>query len=601
MVQVSKRGWQLGLLFFFLVAVFHITSIQNRYMRDDEEIAFRTTSRDLSYTIWYQATQDVHAPVWFSSFWLWQQFIGDSEFMGRVYSVFATLLTLALVYQIGRTWFNSVRVGIFAIAILGVNAYFFTYGLEIRPYAVNVLVATVSMWCFYRWLKRRTLFSAVIYGLTVTVMLYQHYFLVFLVIAQALYLLFVARPNRQMLLQIIGAWLLAFLLWSPWFPVAIHQVKTLISIESSFGNERGVAGIGSTTEPTTLPAIVNLINLMTSGQPGLYLLLLLAGLVYYWRKANYRLVLLWAFAVPIVALLVNLVFAVYTPRYITYLTIGLALVLAVGITVLPRRLQWLTLIVFATISLWSLPSQFSLRRIPYRDFYQQMAKESQPGDVLYLDPLSPGDNVVWWQMAHYLPAQLAKTVTADMSQATTSRRIWFITTDWFNTDVHANFAKLEPNYPVQQVLGDCNRYWCYLLQLMEAPPLKTPKTFGTEMPFWGADVGAITHSAVDVHLWWRIEHPPTINYSIGLHLLDANGNLVSQVDGSINEYGKQTVDATTMQLGYIYIDFRTLNLPTTIAPGTYQLALIVYDWQTGKRLLLADGSDQLLLDKITIP
>jgi hypothetical protein len=276
-------------------------------------------------------------------------------------------------------------------------------------------------------------------------------------------------------------------------------------------------------------------------------------------------------------------------------------VLAVGITVLPRRLQWLTLLVFAAISLWSLPSQFSPRRIPYRDFYQQMAKESQPGDVLYLDPLNPGDNVVWWQMAHYLPAQLAKTVTADMSQATTSRRIWFITTDWFNTDVRANFAKLEPNYPVQQVLGDCNRYWCYLLQLMEAPPLKTPETFGTEMPFWGVDVESITHSAVDVHLWWRIDDAPTINYSIGLHLLDANGNLVSQVDGSINEYGKQTVDATTMQPGHIYIDYRTLNLPATIAPGTYQLALIVYDWQTGKRLLGDDGSDQLLLNKITIP
>ncbi len=63
MVQVSKRGWQLGLLFIFLVAVFHITSIQNRYMRDDEEIAFRTTSHDLSYTVWYQATLKMYMPL----------------------------------------------------------------------------------------------------------------------------------------------------------------------------------------------------------------------------------------------------------------------------------------------------------------------------------------------------------------------------------------------------------------------------------------------------------------------------------------------------------------------------------------------------------
>ena len=601
MVQVSKRGWQLGLLFIFFVAVFHISSIQNRYMRDDEEIAFRTTSRDLSYTVWYQATQDVHAPVWFSSFWIWQQFIGGTEFMGRVYSVFATLLTLALVYQIGRTWFKSAQVGIFAIIILGVNSYFFTYGLEIRPYAVNVLLATLSMWCFYRWLKRRTLFTALIYGLTVAAMLYQHYFLMFLVIAQFLYLLLVVRPTRQMLQQIVAAWLLAFLLWSPWFPVVLHQVKTLISVESSFGNARGVAGIGSTTEPTTITAVVDLFNLMTSGQPGLYLLLLVIGLVYSWRKSSYRLALLWAFAVPIVALLVNLVFAVYTPRYITYLTIGFALVLAVGVSVLPRRLQWLVLFVFAAISLWSLPSQFSPRRIPFRDFYQQMAKEAQPGDSLYVNPLNLGDNVVLWQMSHYLPSELFSSMTANLDHARKSRRIWFATSDWFNADVRANFAKLEPDYPVQKVLGDCNKYWCYLVQLMEAPPLKTPEIFGTEMPFWGADVESVSHTSVDLHLWWRVDHAPTMNYSMGVHLLDSTGALVAQVDGAINEYGHQTVDATTMQSGHIYIDFRTLSLPATISAGTYQLELIVYDWQTGKRLLLPDGSDHLLLIQIIVP
>jgi hypothetical protein len=600
MVQVSKRGWQLGLLFIFLVAAFHITSIQNRYMRDDEEIAFRTTSRDLSHTVWYQATQDVHAPIWFSSFWLWQQFIGSTEFMGRVYSVFATLLTLALVYQIGRTWFNSASVGIFAIAILGVNAYFFTFGLEIRPYAVNMLLATLSMWCFYRWLKRRTLLTALIYGVTVALMLYQHYFLIFLVTAQV-YLLFVGRPNRQMLQQIVAAWLFAFLLWSPWFPVAMHQVKTLISVESSFGNARGAAGIGSTTEPTTLPAVINLVNLITSGQPGLYLLLLLIGLAYYWRRANYWLALLWAIAVPIVALLINFAFAVYTPRYITYLTIGFALVIALGVAVFPRRIQWLVLFVIAAISLWSLPSQFSPRRIPYRDFYRQMAKDAQSGDVLYIDQGDMTNNVVLWQMAHYLPTDLTNTSTSNLDQARKARRIWFVTADWFNADVRSNFAQLEPDYPVQKVLGDCNRNWCYLIQLMEAPPLKTPRIFGTDMPFWGVDVESVTHSEVDVHLWWQVEQPPIMNYSIGLHLLDSNGNLVSQVDGPINEYGKQMVDATAMQPGHIYIDYRSLTLPAATTPGTYQLELIVYDWQTGKRLLLSDGSDRLLLNQINVP
>ncbi len=601
MVQVSKRGWLLGLLCVFLVAAFHISSIQNRYMRDDEEIAFRTTSRDLSYTIWYQATQDVHAPVWFSSFWIWQQFIGGSEFMGRVYSVFATLLTLALVYQIGRTWFNSARVGVFAIAILGANSYFFTYGLEIRPYSVNMLVATLCMWCFYRWLKRRTLFTALLYGLIVALMFYQHYFLVFLVMSQAVYLLIFARPTRQMLVQIVGAWLLAFLLWSPWFPVAIHQVETLISIESGFGNARGVAGIGSTTEPTTVNGIVSLVNLATSGQPVLYLLVLVIGIVYSWRKKSYWLLVLWAFGVPLAALLVNLVFSVYTPRYITYLSVGIGLITAVGIASLPRRISWLLVGVFVGISWWSIPTQFSPRIVKYRDFYQQMAKDAQPGDVLYVEPMNSADNVVWWQMSHYLPDALFRSFTTDIIQTKNSRRIWFVTNDWFNSDVRANFAKLEPDYPVQQVIGDCNPLWCYLIQLMEAPPLKTPQIFGTEMPFWGADITSVSHSSVDVHLWWKVDKTPTTSFSIGLQLLDASGKLVAQSDGPINHYGKETIDTNAMQGGKIYIDFRSLSLPVDTVAGTYQLGLIVYDWQTGKRLLLADGSDYLSLESITVP
>ena len=137
--------------------------------------------------------------------------------------------------------------------------------------------------------------------------------------------------------------------------------------------------------------------------------------------------------------------------------------------------------------------------------------------------------------------------------------------------------------------------------MMEAPPLKITQSFGTDMPFWGVDMAAVSHSSVDVHLWWKVDRTPTINYSIGLHLLDAAGNLVAQSDGPINHYGSEIVDANTMQPGKIYIDYRSLSLPTTIAPGQYQLELIVYDWQTGNRLLQADGADHLLLDPISIP
>jgi hypothetical protein len=61
------RWWLAGLLALFAISAFRVHSIHSTYMREDEEIAYRTTARDLGFAVWYQATQDVHAPTWFAS------------------------------------------------------------------------------------------------------------------------------------------------------------------------------------------------------------------------------------------------------------------------------------------------------------------------------------------------------------------------------------------------------------------------------------------------------------------------------------------------------------------------------------------------------
>jgi hypothetical protein len=40
-----------------------------------------------------------------------------------------------------------------ALAVLGSNAFFFIHALDIRPYAIAMLAAAISMWAFQRWLE----------------------------------------------------------------------------------------------------------------------------------------------------------------------------------------------------------------------------------------------------------------------------------------------------------------------------------------------------------------------------------------------------------------------------------------------------------------
>lgn len=469
----ESRGWIIGLLLIFLIAIFHIHSIHTTYMRDDEEIALRITSRTLDNVIRYQADSDVHAPLWFMTLNLWQQVMGDSEFMGRIYSIFLSMMTLALVYRMGRYWFKDARFGWFGLIALGVNAYFFIYALEIRPYAMIMLVAAFSMWAFRRWLICQTRSAALLYGLTLVLMLYIHYFMVFLVAAQLLYFIFM-RPDGKLIRQSIGAGLLAFIFWLPWLPIFINQVGKLISIEAAGGQSRGIAGIGTTTQSTTPETIFKLLELMTNGQLGLYALVLCLGVIIFWRKSEFRLILLWGIGVPTIALLANFVVAVYTPRYVSYLIIGFGLLIGVALAGLPKYWRWGGIFGFAVISLWALPSQLPTDRIPFRDLLLEVARNAQPGDVIYFDHADLMNNVLRWQIRHYLPRDLWNNRTEDVEIAAVADRVWFVTGDWFNPDVQANFERIEDTHPLQHVIGKCDRYWCYLIQLLESPNKSNP-------------------------------------------------------------------------------------------------------------------------------
>lgn len=159
---------------------------------------------------------------------------------------------------------------------------------------------------------------------------------------------------------------------------------------------------------------------------------------------------------------------------------------------------------------------------------------------------------------------------------------------------------MEPTHPVQEVIGQCDRVWCYLAQLLEAPPWTAPQVFGEQMAFWGADVDSVTDSEVTTRLWWRVEEPPPLDYSIGLHLLNSVGMPVAQNDGPIRHYGVETVQTSGLQPGRLYIDFRNMALSPDLPSGEYALALAVYRSWDGARLMLPDGEDHLVLDALTI-
>lgn len=605
-MKSPRSALWIATLLLLVFAGWRLLALPATYMRDDEEIAFRTTSGSLYDTLDYQSNQDIQAPLWFAAFWGWQQAAGSTELSGRIFSLVWAMLAAAMLYRLGGRWFGHWRYGAFALIALMVNTYAFIFSTEIRPYALALFLSALSMAAFARWLKLRTWPSALVYGVTVALLLYVHYFLAFLVAAQALIVLGAAVQRRSFrpLIQMAGALGLGFLLWLPQLPIFIHQLQILRRLAEEAGQVQGL-GIGtpSTAEPTTWPTIQRLLEVAANGQILLTAAVLGLGLALLWRRRAWWLAVAWGAGVPAISLLTNLFLDVYSLRYVSYAVMGLALASGAALAAIPR--PWLragALAGFVALSAFGFGSQLP-QRIPYRDLFADLTADAQPGDLIFFSGTDPNENLLRWQRNAYLPHDLP---VVDTAQTDWPRRVWFVTADLFNQQVQAEFQALETTHPAQQAYGECTRRWCFIVQLMEAPPLDESVPFtGTDgsVPFRGLTVDVVTGEALDARLWWQVANgsaAPPLDYSIGVQLLDRAGQLVAQSDGPINHYGETLVQTSQLEPGRIYMDERTLSLPAGLAPGEYQLAVVVYQPWDGARLLLPDGRDAWTTT-VTIP
>jgi len=97
----------------------------------------------------------------------------------------------------------------------------------------------------------------------------------------------------------------------------------------------------------------------------------------------------------------------------------------------------------------------------------------------------------------------------------------------------------------------------------------------------------------DITLHWRaLTTGSTINYTVFVHLLDANGNVIAQHDA-------QPVNGQRPTGGWIadeyVIDPHQLSFSTTNYVGNAQLAVGLYNAENGERLNTPSGDDLVYL------
>lgn len=88
---------------------------------------------------------DVHPPLYYLCLHIWRSLAGEGEFSLRFLSVILSLLTVPLIYQLGKMLGGS-ETGFLAALLLTISRFSIWWAQEIRMYALAALLATGSLW-----------------------------------------------------------------------------------------------------------------------------------------------------------------------------------------------------------------------------------------------------------------------------------------------------------------------------------------------------------------------------------------------------------------------------------------------------------------------
>lgn len=551
-----------------------------------------------------------HAPGYFIMLNLWARLADWHPFTLRALALFCGMLGITWTYRLGRDHISP-RVGLYAALVLASSEFFVHYLHETRMYTWTVALAAYLLWIYLRVVRRRCEPSAAewlaLFGGAV-VALYSHYFLLLPLGAIALYHLLFAPKNRRCWI-VVGVMLLAGIAYLPWIFSALLRVINRAT-------DREVVGLMTGSETVAWVSY-----LFSNGITLLLIVFALLALLAAWRWRGWArggvLALLFFTGVVIVEILIVgalvRVFVDERTRYLIFVWPLLAVVVGIGIAEAGRLLRgergralstlalgvWVVIGVrnnlyptfTATLpgSTLTFPLQIAMRELrelhtpgdfivsivpddnnyerynnisPFYVALERLAADTRPLGIalegtqqdLYADVMSD----VGAERSYVWLSYLTEPTPAPLPEfaAVLSEQYAFCGQAGGRPDLHLRFDEYARS-PV-----------CCTPESNPRPPLID---YGNGLRLLGVDLVPEGAGLRVFASWDGADRLPPETYSVALHVLDGNETLLAQVD-----YG---LPGETFTCPDQMMDVSQLP------PGEYHVIAIVYNWQTGARLV----------------
>lgn len=547
---------------------------------------------------------DRHPPLYFYTLLVWRDIAGDSHLALRMLSMFAGLMTVALSFRIASDVFNR-RVGFYAsllVAALPMSAY---YGQEVRHYGWLTLFALLTILLFLRFLREPTPRRGIPYGVCVALLMAVNYLGALVMAIQAAAGLFIWRGTLRQKAGLIAVWISAVVLYLPWLLTGFRTQLDFMSV--------GIGGLPGTFE-TTVPNLLDLLETMSGGQTALLAGLFAAAVLHMRPRFGDWFMLLSGFGLVVLIALLNLEYGLLSTRSLAVTLPPLLIVCAWGLAALPDRIGPILLLGSVIISL--LYPVIVKSRISTEDVIAVLQSQANPGDLIVLET-GVDDMAMAYEVEQALPELAliptyflgdgANVRTALADDLAASQRVWVI--HWTHaptiiTDLRGNGTRGDEIFTEVQthpVLNEQNPLDLPLDDFIDVALFvklgQDPIIFGEQVRLDGAIIAASVKAGQTLFIdtVWSAVDSIEHDYSVAILLQDSTGTPQVQVDAPLPGPPSTSWNQEQQEIGRF-----ALEIPSTLAPGEYEVAIIVYFFEAPDAPLTANGQSRVAIGTVQV-
>jgi len=313
------------------------------------------------------------APLYYFTLHYWMGIFGNTILSARSFSLFANICNIIALYLFAKRHLNF-NTAIYISILLTVLSLQFYFAQEARVYALSSLFSILSVWCFFELIKEQKLKQIVLLGFINGALLYAHYSMFVLPVAQLIIMFFYLFRAVKTSLYFVVSQLISLLIALP--------SLLLIDIKSSKGS-------WSWMRSPTWSNITLLFEEFSNNYFTFIVMMLLFGLFLVVLLTNMKEPKLWvlfgiAFGVFSVSYLVSQFIPMFSSRYLFYLQQFIWLLIVYSISLIRQPFKHLLLVLSFMFLLFSLkPKQ---EREDWKSTVQYAKEMKKKGYTIIVSP-----------------------------------------------------------------------------------------------------------------------------------------------------------------------------------------------------------------------